>query len=188
MRLIKTWIRFMVHARYKLEIRKPINYCWRKALKIKEELSQKWIMYRRDYFRGDKGVVKGRLNWKQTQNDVYAREAKLDEDDEIYDDEKLFYRGKHDFDRILNTSKARESLKKISGEIRYMDFRKIFECSFRLGLSQKMLDYFDDNGIDIFVDHKWMEAIAINENGRIYICEGIDSLLEIEHSMAQIDV
>jgi hypothetical protein len=32
-------------------------------------------VYRRDYFRGAKGIIKGRLNWKQIQDDISAREV-----------------------------------------------------------------------------------------------------------------
>jgi hypothetical protein len=74
-------------------VRQPINYCGSKASRIKEELNQKWLMCRKDYFRGAKGVVKGRMNWKQIQKDIYAREAKLEGKDDIIDEEKLFYIG-----------------------------------------------------------------------------------------------
>jgi hypothetical protein len=53
-------------------------------------------MYKRDYFRGAKGVIKGRQNWKQIQNDINPKEAKLEEED-IIDEERLFSMGKQDF-------------------------------------------------------------------------------------------
>jgi hypothetical protein len=59
-----------------------------------------------------KGVIKGRLNWKQIQNDIYASEAKLEEEEDIIDEEKLFFMGKIEFDRMINLSKVREYLRK----------------------------------------------------------------------------
>jgi hypothetical protein len=148
------WIRFMIHARDTFEIRKPISCGGCKALRIKEELSQKWIIFKGDYIRGAKGVVKGRLNWKQIQNDIYAREAKLDESDDIIDEEKLFFMRKLNFDRMMNISKAKESTKKIPDEYRSTSFGIIFEFVSRLVLSQKELEYFEDSEIDIVLDQK----------------------------------
>jgi hypothetical protein len=84
-------------------------------------------MSRRDYFRGAKGVLKGRLSWKQIQDDVNTREAELDEDDDIRVEEKLFYMRKLDFDKMMNITKTKESLRKKSGEYRNKDFGIIFE-------------------------------------------------------------
>jgi hypothetical protein len=72
-------------------------------------------MYRKNYFRGAKGIIKGRLNWKQIQNDTYTKEAKLEEED-IIDEEKLFYMGKQAFDEMMNVSRRKEQHKKKKGE------------------------------------------------------------------------
>jgi formylmethanofuran dehydrogenase subunit B len=54
-------------------------------------------------------------------------EAKLDEGDDIIDEEKLFYMGKKDFDKMIKISRAKETLKKQLGEYRNIDFKIIMQ-------------------------------------------------------------
>jgi hypothetical protein len=39
-------------------------------------------------------VLKGRLNWNQIEKDVFGREAGIEDDVEILDQEKIFYMDK----------------------------------------------------------------------------------------------
>jgi hypothetical protein len=80
------WIKLVIYTRYPFEVRQPINHCGSKAIRLKEELNQKWLMFRKDYFRGAKGILKGRLSWKHIQDDIYARERELEKQDDIIDE------------------------------------------------------------------------------------------------------
>jgi hypothetical protein len=145
-------------------------------------------MYRRDYFKGVKGIVKRRLNWRQIQNDIYRREAKLEEDDDIIDEKKLFYMGKHNFDNMINRTKTRKSLKRKPRKYRQRSFEVILETERRLVIPYEALNYLESTECDIYIDYRIMGVFAINERNQMLEMIGIHSLLMIVERLKKIDV
>jgi hypothetical protein len=103
-----------------------------------EELNQKWILHKRNYFRGAKGVLKGRLNRNQIENDVYARETGIDRIIEGIDEYKLFDMNRVDYERMMNIKINKKSLKRKSNQYRNNNFQIIFEFKFRLIICMKL--------------------------------------------------
>jgi hypothetical protein len=143
-------------------------------------------MFRKDYFRGAKGIIKGRLSWKHIQDDIYAREKELEKQDDIIDEEKLFYMGKQDFDKMISISRAKEQLKKKQGS--YRESRIIFEFMFRLVISQGPLNYMEQIGIDLKIDERNMDIHVINEMNEQFNGNKGGSVLEIKQIMEKMDV
>jgi hypothetical protein len=83
------WVRFTIKIKHKFTVRRSINYSGSSSSRILEELNQKWIFYKKDYFRVTKGVFKGKISWKTIEKEVYDRENALEEI-EIVDEEQLF--------------------------------------------------------------------------------------------------
>jgi hypothetical protein len=54
------WVRFTIKVAHKFYVRKSLNHCGSKYSRITEELNQKWIFYRKNYFKGVRGIVKGK--------------------------------------------------------------------------------------------------------------------------------
>jgi hypothetical protein len=96
--------------------------------------------------------------------------------------------GKQDFDRMLNISRAKESLRKKSGEYRKADFGLIFEFSFRLVISQEVIEYMEEIGIDLIIDWKNMDVCVINERYKSFDARNLKSILEIKRGMEKLDV
>jgi hypothetical protein len=82
------WVRFTIKVAHKFYVRKSLGHCGSEYSRITEELNQKWIFYRKNYFKGVRGIVKGKISWNKIEKEVYDRENEQEED--IIDDEQPF--------------------------------------------------------------------------------------------------
>jgi hypothetical protein len=91
------WVRFCIRITHPFEIRKSIKFCGSTRARIAEELNQKRIFYKRNYFKGVKGITKGIISWNQIEKEIYDREEAVTETIETIDDEELFDMNIHNF-------------------------------------------------------------------------------------------
>jgi hypothetical protein len=100
------WVRFAVKITHKFYVRKSLNYCGDNYSRVIEELNQKWIFYKRNYFKGTRGITKGIISWKTIEKEVYDRENTQVEI-EIVDEEQLFEMEISKFYKMLNVQKGK---------------------------------------------------------------------------------
>jgi hypothetical protein len=105
------WVRFSIKLIHTFHVRKSLNYCKSNFSRIIEELNQKWIFYKKNYFRGTRGITKGIISWKTIEKEVYDREFAQNEI-EVIDEEQLFEMEMGQFYKMQNIQKGKKMPRK----------------------------------------------------------------------------
>jgi hypothetical protein len=154
-------------------------------------LNQKWIFYNKNYFRGTKGIVKGKISWKTIEKEVYDREN-MPEEFEIVDEEQLFEMNIEDFYKMLNKQKGKRELKKKNNyNYRTNDFQTNKDYVFEVTVPYETFEYMERVGLDIQLQDEYRTMKIMLSSHKIIwvngsfrdIKFGIDKLIGLQFGL-----
>jgi hypothetical protein len=158
-------IRFSIKVKFTFEIMKSLKYCGSTKARITEELSQKWIYYKKQYFKGVRSIRKGIISWNSIEKDIYDRKAETEEIEVIEDDEP-FEMNLQKFYNMINISKN-QKIKRMSNPYRINDFITNKDYITKWKISYSTIQYFKEKNFEFSIEDGWGIIYFLDEKGYI---------------------